>query len=383
MGKDPAEKDRRSRPRAQDSGSSDNARRRSSRILQGARNAVAGLLALLLVVLAIGLAVGGRSVLDPAIDLIDHPAGTSDETTLFVVQPGATADEIAESLKSRGLIANPLLFRFLIRYYDVAERLSAGEYELSPGMTSTEILSRLNRGLVRTTTVTLIEGWRLEEIAQALEKRGIFPAADFRKAAAESYSYAFLPTTAGKSRLEGYLFPDTYIVRAGMQPADFVREMLENFDRRVSPITQRLQLPNGLALHEVVTLASIVEREAALPEERPIIAAVFLNRLRQGMRLDADPTLQYAIAPAPVDGQPTIFWKKNLTNSDKQVASPYNTYRVAGLPPGPICNPGLASIKAVLEPASVDYLYFMARGDGSHAFARTLDEHLDNAARYQ
>lgn len=344
---------------------------------------IIGSIVLLLLVVAIAVGVGGRSALEPAIDLFDQPAGTSTQTTLFVVKPGTTADEIAEHLGEQRLIANPLLFRLLSRYYGVSEHLAAGEYELSPSMTTAEILNRLNRGLVHTTTVTLIEGWRMEEIAQALEKKGAFPAAAFRKAAGESYEGAFLPTTASGSRLEGYLFPDTYVIRAGVQPHEFIRDMLENFGRRVSPLTRAESPPSELTLHEVVTLASIVEREAALPEERPVIAAVFLNRIHQGMRLDADPTLQYAVAPPPVDGQPTIFWKKDLTNADKQIPSPYNTYRYAGLPPGPICNPGLASIKAVLQPAAVDFLYFVARGDGSHAFARTYEEHLENVARYQ
>ena len=162
-----------------------------------------------------------------------------------------------------------------------------------------------------------------------------------------------------------------------------MRRMLAAFDAQATPELRQAIQASGLSLHEAVTLASIVEREAVLPEERPIIASVFLNRLRLGMPLEADPTVQYALASDPASVERFGFWKQGLTTEDLQVDSPYNTYVNGGLPPGPIANPGLASLEAVAHPAQTSYLYFVARNDGSHVFAETLEEHLRNVEKYQ
>jgi UPF0755 protein len=161
--------------------------------------------------------------------------------------------------------------------------------------------------------------------------------------------------------------------------------MVDNFFRHLSPDLRAGFQAEGLSLGQAVTLASIVEREAVVPGERPIIASVYLNRLQRGMRLDADPTVQYALVPDAVvaSATPTVYWILGLTSADLSIESPYNTYQVTGLPPGPICSPGLASLEAVAHPASTDYLYFVARPDHSHAFARTLQEQQQNVAKYQ
>lgn len=351
--------------------------------------------ALLLLLLLVLLALVGASsvaVLRPELgeraiqaltDRYDRPLDAKGATTLFTVRPGDTSGRIGEELERKGLIGSATLFKMLVGYYGLDKDLKAGDYELSPSLTMTEIIAKLNRGLVKSTRITIPEGWRLEEIAEALDQKGAFRKEDFLAASRRSYDYAFLGTRPWGASLEGYLFPDTYEIRPRHTPADYVEMMLANFQAKFTPAMADLAAKRGLTVHQVVTLASIVEREAVLPEERPIIASVFLNRLRRNMPLYADPTVQYALANDPASVARWGYWKKALSQADLESNSPYNTYRHPGLPPGPIANPGLASIRAVLEPAATDYLYFVARGDGSHAFARTKEEHDRNVLRYQ
>lgn len=313
---------------------------------------------------------------------IDAPASDDFSPVIFTVQPGETAATIATRLQQQGLIRDAELFRFLLRYYKVDEKLEAGDYQLRPDMTMDEIIARLQHGRFKAALVIIPEGWRAEEIAAFLEERGIVDGQDFMELVhGGSYDYDFLRDRPQGSSLEGYLFPDTYRVPPRFNAADFIDLMLETFDARFTPEMHQVAASRGMAIHEVVTLASIVEREAVVASERPIIASVFINRLHAGMKLDADPTVQYALGYQ--DGEGT-WWKRSLqVPEDLQVDSPYNTYLHAGLPPGPICNPGVASIQAVLEPAQTDYLYFVAMGDGSHAFAETLEEHNRNREKYQ
>ncbi|HYU17533.1 MAG TPA: endolytic transglycosylase MltG, partial [Chloroflexota bacterium] len=188
---------------------------------------------------------------------------------------------------------------------------------------------------------------------------------------------------AGQS-IEGYLFPDTYDIAKDADARKLAQMMVRQFDRKLNPQLRQRAASNGLSVHQVVTLASIVEREAARPAEQPIIASVYLNRLNNNMPLQADPTIQFAVATAdPARALEIGFWKRELTRDDLQVSSAYNTYLVHGLPPGPICSPGLDAVEAVLNPSQTDYYYFVARGDGSHAFARTEAEHRANVERHQ
>jgi UPF0755 protein len=216
-----------------------------------------------------------------------------------------------------------------------------------------------------------------------MQSEGVVSRQAFLEAIQGSYDFAFLRNKPAGANLEGYLFPDTYFFGRTTTVEDAVKQMLENFDRKFSEELRQEAANLGLGVHTVLTLASIVEREAQVPEERPIIAGVFLRRLRLGIPLEADPTVQYAVGSDPESVAKYGYWKKELTQADLEVDSPYNTYRRMGLPPGPIANPGLDSIVAVVRPAETNYLYFVAKPDGSHAFAETLEEHLRNVEMYR
>jgi UPF0755 protein len=228
--------------------------------------------------------------------------------------------------------------------------------------------------------VTIPEGWRAEEIAKYLEARGVVDGSAFLDAVAGRDPAIDLPLPEGASSFEGYLFPDTYDFGREPTPRSVLKTFLQDFDRRVTDATFAKADARGLSEHELLTLASIVEREATEPEERAEIAAVFRNRMAQGMPLQADPTVQYARVPFGTLSA-DAFWPTDLTRDDLQIRSPYNTYQVKGLPPAPICNPGVAAIRAAAEPSDRPWLYFVAKGDGSHLFARTLDEHNQNVAQ--
>jgi len=227
-------------------------------------------------------------------------------------------------------------------------------------------------------------------VAALLEESGIVPAEAFLQVVRggidvlDTTSYSFLMDRPEGSppSLEGYLFPDTYQFPKESEPTRVVEIMLQNWDRRVSADLREKAAARGMTLYEVVTLASIVEREAVVDEERATIAGVYMNRLARDMRLEADPTVQYALGQDAATGR---WWTPLTTDQVQNTDSPYNTYRVEGLPPGPICNPGLAAIQAVVNPEPTDYIYFVANkraGDGSHVFALTFDEHVANVQQY-
>lgn len=319
-----------------------------------------------------------------AVHQVDTPVSSDASPVLFSVSPEESTEDIGGRLEAAGLVHNAILFRALVAYYDVEGALVAGDYDLRRNMTTTDIIQQFHRGLVRPVRVTVIEGLRREEVARQLDAEDVCPAAAFVEAAQRSsYAHDFLDQLPEEATLEGYLFPDTYLISPSTGAADFVELMLDNFGRRFTPEMRARAAEQGLTLHQVLTLASIVEREAVVPQERPIIAAVYLNRLAIDKPLEACPTVQYALAKDDGNVARFGYWKQELTNDDLDVSSPYNTYRRSGLPPGPIASPGLASIEAVLLPSDVDYLYFVARGDGSHAFAITFEEHQRNVAHYQ
>jgi UPF0755 protein len=267
----------------------------------------------------------------------------------------------------------------------VESQLAAGEYELRPNMAPSEILGLMRQGAEAALSVTFPEGWRTEEIADRLDASGVVSRTEFLRAATRGpYGYTFLAGLPAESSLEGYLFPDTYTFSRRVTATVVVDTMLRNFDRRFDVSMRQQAERQGLSVRDVVILASIVEREAVVAEERPMIAEVFLNRLAVKMPLQADPTVQYAVAQADSDrAREDGYWRLELTEADLEIDSPYNTYRNKGLPPGPISNPGLAALKAVLSPTSTGYLFFVAKTGGEHAFARTLDEHNENVARYR
>lgn len=314
---------------------------------------------------------------------IEQPVSPGDTRKVtFAIEPGETAATIGPRLEQMGLIRDAGLFSMLVRYRGVDHALEAGEYQLSPGMSLEQIVTELQHGLAKGVLVTIPEGWRMEQVAARLEEAGLGKAEEYlalmRK---HDYSYPWLKERpeGAPAGLEGFLFPDTYQFPADAKPAAVIDAMLRNFDRRVTPELRRDLASHGLSFYQALALASIVEREAVKAEERPTIAGVFLARLDRGMPLQADPTVSYAKG---FDPQSNRWWTPMQQDESKTVDSPYNTFLHAGLTPGPICSPGLASIQAVAHPVKTNYLYFVAKGDGSHVFAQTFEEHLANVRKY-
>jgi UPF0755 protein len=236
------------------------------------------------------------------------------------------------------------------------------------------VIDKIARGDVYRRRLTFREGLTVAEMAQVFEERGFGSAADFRAAAGNAALIHDLDPAA--QDLEGYLFPETYALPRGTTAAAVVAQMVEGFKNALTPEIRGNASAAGLSIRQLVTLASLVEKETGTPVERPLVAAVYSNRMRIGMGMQADPTVIYALQKAgKYDG--------NLRRDDLQFDSPYNTYRYAGLPPGPIAAPGKASLEAAAKPADVDYLYFVSKNDGSHVFATTLDEHNKNVYTWQ
>jgi UPF0755 protein len=298
------------------------------------------------------------------------PAG-SDAEAIFVVEPGASLGSVARSLEAEGLVRNALVTEWLGRARGVAGELRAGEYELSANLSSRQILDHLVQGRVRTLEVVIPEGLAAREIAQRLEAAGLAEVESFLAAVHDPEFVASLGVEG--SSLEGYLFPETYQLARGLAAREVARALVEQFQAVWIEIEPRAN-ERDLDMADVVTLASIVEKETGAPEERPLIASVFLNRLARGMRLESDPTTIYGISD--FDG--------NLTRAHLEDASNvYNTYQIEALPPGPIASPGAESLRAVVDPAESEYLFFVSRNDGTHVFSRSYREHTNAVNRYQ
>jgi peptidoglycan lytic transglycosylase G len=295
------------------------------------------------------------------------PEGVGGGGAVIEVPAGATLRQTAGLLKARHLIRNATLFEWLARARGLAARVQPGEYAMSPAMTPREILDRLVRGEVVLHPVTIPEGLTVAETLARLEAAGFGPEAAYWALLDDPAFQAAhgVPTEGVKVPFEGYLFPDTYLLAKGTPPARVLAVMLARLDAAFTPERQRAMAGLGWNRHQVLTLASMIEKETARPEERARVSAVFHNRLALGMRLQADPTVIYAIPG--FDG--------DIRHADLVRDDPYNTYRYAGLPPGPIANPGDAAIQAALFPDADDALYFVARGDGTHVFSTTVEAH--------
>ncbi len=329
----------------------------------------------------------------------ERNATVSDDPTpvTFVVELGETATDVATRLQEQALIVDSEVFRRFMTFHGLDVSLEAGIYSLQPNMTMHDIAQVLQEGGSNAVLITIPEGWRAEQIAWLLEQQGLVRSDDFMaQVESAEYDYPWLAGRPPGGSLEGYLFPDTYELAPDVTPAAVTDLMLSTFDARVTPEIEgnlagrtlfdlELASYRPMTVHDVITLASIVEREAVLSEERPIIASVYLNRLdpayveETALRLSSDPTIQYAKG---YDPETQSWWNPMLPGEGQILESPYNTFKVQGLPPGPISNPGLASILAVLNPADTGFLYFHAIGDGSHAFASTLQEHLQNQEQF-
>jgi len=332
-------------------------------------------------------------------DELSLPNSIDDTPVRFVIEAGTSARQIGSNLQDAGLIADDLLFEAYVRVNGLDDRLEAGTFMLNPSMTLPEIASALLDARASSVTVTVPEGWRREQIADLLVEKDLFgegedsiQAARYAEKTAtgdlsglDPSRYPFLQERPAGTSLEGYLFPDTYEIAAVDATAeDLLERQLNAFSDKVLPRYEDAiaQGTTTMDLYTLLTMASIVEREAVIADERPAIAAVYLNRITNGMKLEADPTVQYAMGYQPESGQ---WWKTPVFLEEYAgVDSPYNTYLYAGLPPGPIASPGLASIEAVLFPDEHDYLYFVALPDGSggHVFANTFEEHSENVRRY-
>lgn len=309
---------------------------------------------------------------------LDAPAGDPAVRLTFEVTPGESAASVIERMQAARLVSDRFLFRSYLRYRGLDIGIQAGEYQLDGTMSIRQLAQVLQSAHAASGRVTIPEGLRMEQIAVLVSAQGSFSTADFLAAShVRPTGLSFAGELPEPPSVEGFLFPDTYDIAAKTTAAEMVNSMLADFDKRVDQAVRDGFASRGLSLYQAVTLASIVEREAVVAEERPTIASVFLNRLAQGMKLESDPTVQYALGRQP-DGN---WWKAPLGIEDLSVASPFNTYANPGLPPGPIANPGLASLRAVAFPADTPYLYFRALCDGSnrHAFAATYEEHLSNA----
>jgi UPF0755 protein len=322
-------------------------------------------------------------------DALAQPAGTGQTPRPFTITPGETANTIGRNLQSSGIIRDQELFINYVRFYGLDARLGAGDFLISPRLTLPEIAHGLAEGRLRQVQLRFLEGWRLEEMAAYLARTtpARINAAEFeaivtRQRRFDLRPYSFLASLPAEASLEGFLFPDAYILPPDADAAYLVDVMLQNFDRRITPEMRQAYGAQGLSLREAVIVASIVEREAVVAEERPLIASVFLNRIVQGMYLQADPTVQYAVGLQPDSGS---WWKSPLSLDDLRLDSPYNTYVYGGLPPGPIANPGLAALEAVAYPATTPFLFFVAdceaAGNGRHHFSVTYEEHLAHVTR--
>jgi UPF0755 protein len=296
-------------------------------------------------------------------------------TEQFVDIPaGSGSSSIGDRLVAGGVIRDRATYRLALWLSGEGRHLKAGEYRFDRALTPFEVIDKLGRGDVYVIHLTLPEGLTIAEMAKLFESHGLGPASAFVEAAKNAALVGDLDPAA--KDLEGYLFPETYALPRKTDADKLIRMMVTRFEHVFTPELRQAAASRNLSVRQAVTLASIVEKETARAEERPLVAAVFVNRLALRMPLQTDPTVIYALQRAGT-------YTGNLRREDLAVDSPYNTYRYPGLPPGPIASPGRASLDAAVHPADADFLYFVSRNDGSHEFARTLDEHNRNVHKYQ
>jgi UPF0755 protein len=287
------------------------------------------------------------------------------------IAPGDSILAVAQRLARARVVRDEALFAAIARWRKIDRRIRSGEYEFHGGTNVLEVLDQLVSGPQRQRLVVIPEGLSAAEIARLLEARGYGQAAEFERLCNDAAVAAKLGVPA--ARLEGFLFPDSYAFAPGVTSEEIITRLTQRFREVFTPEMMAAAKSSGLSLLEAVTLASLIEEEAAVPEERPLISAVFHNRLKRGMRLQSDPTAVYGLDHAgPV------------RRADLERPSPYNTYRIEGLPPGPISNPGRASLEAAVHPApGVQAMYFVSRNDRTHEFNQTLSDHERAVSRYQ
>ncbi len=311
--------------------------------------------------------------------LLTSPIDRDGGERTFLIQSGESVTSVALRLEESGLIKDAAAFRDYLVYTGLDTSIQAREFLLSPAMSIVDIARKLQDATPEQVTFVILAGWRTEEVASSLATSGLeISYAEFMAAAGSGpFGMDFLPAEASS---EGFLYPDSYIIPRQATAEGLVAEFVRNFMLHLTTDIREGFKRQGLTVFEAVTLASIVQREAVIPEERPQVASVFLNRLAIGMKLESDPTVQYALG---YNETQATWWTNPLSIADLEIDSQFNTYRVPGLPPAPISNPSLSALRAVAFPAQTPYYYFRARCDGSgyHDFAVTFDEHLQNGCQ--
>lgn len=299
------------------------------------------------------------------------PTAATAEPVTFVVRSGQGMSEIARLLAADDIIRQPLVFRLFARANGLDKRIKAGEYRLSATMSPSDVLDKLVKGKVVLYRLTIPEGYTMDQIADLVEDSGVASRDAFLEALKDQQLKTQLHIEV--ESFEGYLFPDTYFFPKNTTARAIISALVSRFQAIFTAEYRERAHAIGFSIHEMVTLAAIIEKETGVPEERPIISSVFHNRLERNMRLESDPTVIYGIEN--FDG--------NITRKHLAEATPYNTYRIKGLPPGPIANPGEAAIDAALYPADTNYLYFVSRKDRTHQFSSNIQDHNRAVAKYQ
>ncbi|MDD4571695.1 MAG: endolytic transglycosylase MltG [Clostridia bacterium] len=338
---------------------------RKKKMKTGAKIGIAGLVLMLLFVIATIVWVN-----------MNTPV-TLEEEVAFSIEDNMGAKAIAQALEDKDIIKSAFAFRFYVSQTGIDNKLKPGNYSFGPGkVTYGGIVDELLQGNtnVNTVNVTIPEGYTVLQIAEVFAKTGIVTKDDFLEAAKnfDISAYFYIPNNKGYTRLEGFLFPDTYNIAKSWTSEQIIGLMLKNFDKKLTTEMRKQAEAMNMSIYEIVTMASIVEREARQDSDRPIIAGVFYNRLSKPMRLESCATVQYILGDQ----------KAKLTTADTKIDDPYNTYRNDGLPPGPIAVPGLKALEAALYPEENDYYFFLAKPDGYHYFSKTLDEHNAAKAKY-
>jgi len=290
------------------------------------------------------------------------PVDKNDTTpVMFIVPHGQGSKEISRRLAAEGLVRSQIGFYLLVRFFGTDGQIQAGDFRLNKSMDARTIALELTHGMVDV-WVTTLEGWRNEEIAMILSKDLNLPEKEFLQVA-----------------MEGYMFPDTYLIPKDATATAIVTMFKENFDKKITLEMLSVLQKEGISKDELVTIASLVEREGRTSIDRPIIAGILLNRLRRNWPLQVDATLQYALGYQPRE---KTWWKKELTDEDKKIDSPYNTYLNPGIPPGPIANPGFEAINAVIYPQVTDYMFYLHDATGVAHYAKTIEGHLENIRQF-
>ena len=320
-----------------------------------------------------GILILAAIVLGVAINANNNKNLATGENIIITVEPGMTNADIATLLQNKKMINSPVFFRLQSKFARMERSLQAGEYEIVSGMSNWEIIGLFSKGQVRHKTLTIPEGYTIEQIAKKIEESGLGSAEEFKKAAKDYAPYSYMETSNNNVifKAEGFAYPSTYYLSPGSAEKEILAIMVKEFDTQLTEDIRQKAKDKNMSIRDLVNLASLVEKEAVFPEERPVIAGVFLKRLQIQMPLQSDTTIQYILG----------VQKKEISIADTKIDSPYNTYLYAELPPGPIASPSISTINAVLDPKQTNYLYFVADLEGHHHFTETYQDHLKEIER--